>query len=147
MAQDDRESRRLPQILLLAAVTVLAAASGMAALARQVAELGPRVGDIVTFVPGQAASFDGRSRLIAGRPGEIGCVLDVVVIQETGGSLVVEQRDAGDGRLYRAHWAGPRTSKTAANCGADADLILSAFDMGMLAAAAGGDHRAASLSR
>jgi hypothetical protein len=150
MTPHDSKSRRIPQIVLLAAVTLVAAVSGVAALARQVAEMGPRVGDIIAFDPAHPAVLDDLARLTAARPGGKGCVLDVGVIQKAGGSLIVEQRAAGADRLYYAHWAGPRTSDAASDCGTEADLVLSALEIDMLANAAGGfgaNHMPVSLAR
>jgi hypothetical protein len=134
----DQDRRQFPQILLLAVVTLLAAVSGMASLARQAAEFGPGVGDIVTFRPGGPSLFDSAARLTADREGQASCVLDLGLMQKSGGSLVVEQRGAATDRFYRAHWAGPRTSEDATNCGTEADLVLSRTDMAALALAASG---------
>jgi hypothetical protein len=138
MAAPDREPRRFPQILMLSALVGLAAVSGMAALTRQVAEFGPRVGDIVVFNPARPGAPDGPARITADRSGNGTCVLDVSVIQQSGGSLIVEQRGSGADRLYLTHWAGPRTSEDPTDCGKEADLVLSRAAISMLAAAAGG---------
>jgi hypothetical protein len=127
------------QSFLLAALVMLTAGYGVAGIAREAAEFGPGVGDIVTFDPAHQPGFDSDARLIAARPGQDECVLNVGVVRRSGGSFVLEQRDAGPDRLYRAHWSGPRTSEDAAtDCGADADLSLSRTDLSALAAAAGG---------
>ena len=138
MPARDRERRQTPQILLLAIVTLLAALSGVASLARQAAELGPDVGDIVTFKPERASALDGGARLTVGRLRQTNCVLDVDLMKHSGGSLVIEQRGAVSDRFYHAHWAGPRTSEDASDCGAEADLVLTWADMTALAAAASG---------
>jgi hypothetical protein len=122
----------------LATATALAVISGVAALARQVAELGPQVGDVVRFDPAHASPFDSTARLRVERGGQDGCVLDLAMIQQSGGSLIVEQRGIGLNHFYRAHWAGPRTSEAATDCGGDADLTLTPADMTALASAAGG---------
>jgi len=138
MPAGDRERRQTPQILLLAIVTLLAVVSGVASLARQVAQLGPDVGDIVTFKPDQISRSDSNARLTADRPLQTSCVLDVSVMKRSGGSLVVEQRGAVTDQFYHAHWAGPRTTEDATNCGSEADLVLSRADMTALALAAVG---------
>ena len=133
-----KNPRQPSQILLLASVTVLAAASAVIGLAQQAGEFGPRVGDMVRFDPAQTSLFDSSARLVAGRPEQASCVVDVGMVQRSGGSLVVEQRATGGVRVYRAHWAGPRTSEKATDCGPDADLVLSSADMNVLAMAASG---------
>jgi hypothetical protein len=138
MSARDRERRQTPQILLLAIVTLLAVVSGVASLARQVAQLGPDVGDIVTFKPDQTSRSDSNARLTAGRPRQTNCVLDVSVMKRSGGSLVVEQRGAVTDQFYHAHWAGQRTTEDATDCGSEADLVLSRADMTALALAAVG---------
>jgi hypothetical protein len=138
MAENDPRTRQTPVILLLATATVLAAVSGVASLAREVAELGPRVGDVIVFGPTHPSPFESIARLTASRPGRAQCVLDLAIIQRSGGSLVVEQRGTGPDRFYRAHWAGPLTSEKATDCGTDADLTLSPQDMTAIATAAGG---------
>jgi hypothetical protein len=138
MAPHDPKYRQVPQIVMLVAVAMLAAASGVASLARQVAELGPQVGDMVAFNPARPSPFDGTTHLTAVRPNRETCVLDMAVLQRSGGSLVVEERGAGPNRFYRLHWAGPRTSDDATNCGSDADLRLSQTDMNTIAMAASG---------
>ena len=138
MDGQDEKSRRNPQIMFLVTVTVLAAVTGVACLAHLVAALGPSVGDIIAFDPVRTGALDSQTRLPAKRPGRAGCVLDVGIIQRSGGSLVVEQRGAGEDRLYRAHWAGHRTSEDGTDCGSDTDVMLSGGDIGILAIAAGG---------
>ncbi len=147
MAAHDRKSTQTPQMLLLAAVTLLAAASGVAGLAREAAEMGPRVGDLLTFNPARAAPFESTARLTADRPGQQSCVLDLSLLQRSGGSLIVEQSGIGPDRLYRLHWAGPRTSDDATNCGSDADLLLPQTDINTIAMASGSDVDAASTMR
>jgi hypothetical protein len=137
MASIEPKTRQIPLTLLLATATVLAAISGVASLAREAAELGPRVGDVIVFGPTHPSPFDSTARLTANRPDRAGCVLDLALIQQSGGSLVVEQRGTGPNRFYRAHWAGPLTSEKATDCGNDADLTLSAKDMTTVATAAG----------
>ncbi len=151
MASDNRKSASVPQSLLLATAMLLAVVSGMAGMAHKAAELAPQVGDVVAFDPAHPAPFDSDARLTATRPHDGSCVLDLAIIQRTGGSLVLERRGGvGPDRSYRAHWAGPRTSKDTDDCGTDADLVLSQMDINTLASAAGGfgvDHSPATLLR
>jgi hypothetical protein len=138
MSADDRKPNPLPQALLLAVVAILAAVSGVTALAQKVVEFGPQVGDLVAFDPARPAPVDSLARVTANRPRLASCVLDVAIIQRSGGSLVVEQRASGPDRFYRAHWAGARTSDDLGDCGTEADLVLSMIDINALATAAGG---------
>jgi hypothetical protein len=138
MPTGDRERRHTPQVLLLGIVTLLAVASGVASLARQVAQLGPDVGDIVTFKPDQMSRSDSNARVTADRLRQGNCVLDVSIMKRSGGSLVVEQRGAATDQIYHAHWAGSRTSEDVTDCGSEADLVLSRADMTTLALAAVG---------
>ena len=142
MAADDRKTRqtakRIPNAVLLASVTLLAAASGMTGMARQAVFLGPKPGDIIAFDPARAHPSANGVRLIAGQASQKNCVLDLDTIRRWGGSLVIEQRGPAPERLYRAHWAGPGTSDDMTDCGPAADLLLSAADVSTLAAAAGG---------
>jgi hypothetical protein len=98
----------------------------------------PHVGDIVAFAPSTALPADDGTRLIVHRQDQFGCVLDLNVLRRTGGSLVIEnQLDAPPGR-FAAHWAGPRTSADAADCGSQADLIVDRLDLEILSMSAGG---------
>jgi hypothetical protein len=138
MEADDQRASHIPRSLLLAIVGVLAVVFAVAAIAREAAQLGPRVGDVVAFEPGHPIPFDSQARLTASRPGQVNCVLDVAMMQRSGGSLMVEQRGGMPDLFYHAHWAGPRTSADSDDCGAEADLVLSQIDINALAAAAGG---------
>lgn len=138
MKPHDPRSRQVPQLVLLAVVTMLAAASAVGSLARQAAEMGPQVGDMVAFNPARSSPFESTAHLTAERSAQVSCVLDMAVLQRSGGSLVVEQRGVGPDRLYRLHWAGPRTAEDATNCGSDADLLVSRTDMSTITMVASG---------
>ncbi len=138
MAADDQKNKPVPQSLLMATVMVLGVVSGMAALAQKAADIRPQVGDVVAFDPSRPEPVDNSVRLMAGRPRQTSCVLDVATMVRSGGSLIVEQRITGAARIYHAHWAGPRTSGDSLDCGSEADLVLSQVDLNTLAEAAGG---------
>jgi hypothetical protein len=139
MALHDRETGASVQVFLLAALAALAVGCGVAGAARQAAEIGLEVGDIVRFDPSDPSAFNSDARLTVVRQGGALCVLDTDVIRRSGGSLVLEQRSATPDLTYLVHWAGLRTSgQQAEDCGRDADLALSTTDMRALAAAAGG---------
>ena len=144
MAADNPKTGSFPQSLLVATAMLLAVVSGMAGIAHKAAQLAPQVGDVLAFDPAHQAPFESEARLTAERPRQANCVLDLAMMQRSGGSLVLEQR-GGDGpdRAYRAHWAGPRTSQDTEDCGTEADLVLSQMDINAIASAAGGfgvDH-------
>jgi hypothetical protein len=134
-------SSGMSTIVLGMVVMILAGMVGTIGLLRQVGEIGPKVGDIVSFDPLEALSRDMRARIAAtpadGRPGN-SCVLDVRAMHAVGGSVVVEAAQPQTGSGYRVHWAGARSSDDRADCGASADLLLSQDDIETLAMAAGG---------
>jgi hypothetical protein len=138
MSADGRKNSQRSQFILMMAAGVLAVVSGMAGLARAAAEWGPRVGDVIAFDAGHHTPFDIVARLTVHRTSLGDCVLDLATIQRSGGSLVVEQRGIGPEQLFRAHWAGTRTSFDPDDCGAQATLELNRSDINILAAAAGG---------
>jgi hypothetical protein len=92
---------------------------------------------MVIFKTDVTAPFGSPERLIANRPLEPSCVLDVGMMQKSGGSLVIEERGAISANSYRVHWAGARTSEDATNCGTEADLVLSKSDLSLLFTATG----------
>ena len=98
----------------------------------------PRVGDLVAFVGSDEVSTEDGLRLVAQRPTQSGCVLDLNVLQRSGGSLVVESQMIEAKGSFKVHWAGQRTATDSGNCGTNADLILSKHELRVLASAAGG---------
>jgi len=128
-------------VLLTVVAIALAGMAGTVGLIRQVGELGPKVGDIVTFDPLSSLARDIRARLPAmaadDRPG-VACVLDVRSMHAYGGSVVIEAREPRRSFPYRVHWIGQHTSNDAADCGPSADLLLNLEDIRTLAVAAGG---------
>jgi hypothetical protein len=65
-------------------------------------------------------------------------VLDVHVVQKSGGSLVVEATRFEPNRGFQVHWAGVRPSDGREDCGGSVDLLLNGAQMGALIFAAGG---------
>jgi hypothetical protein len=92
MAADNPKTGSFPQPLLLATAMLLAVVSGMAGIAHKAAGLAPQVGDVVAFDPAHRGPFESDARLTAGRTRQVSCVLDLALIQRSGGSLVLEQR-------------------------------------------------------
>jgi len=115
-------------LLALTAVNAIAAMTHMK----------PHVGDIVSFARSTAQSVEDGVRLIVQRPGQVGCILDVGVLRQSGGSLIVESQITEIAGSFRVHWAGQRTSTDTGNCGNNADLILDKRELDILALGAGG---------
>jgi hypothetical protein len=137
-AHDDKSSGLLPAALL-AFVVALVGLAGAVKLARTAVDFGPAVGDIVRFDPQGYLPVDIHTQVTAARADTSGCVLDLEAIHRNGGSLIVEQRYPGSGSArYQVHWAGPRSSEGASDCGHDADLMLDDTNLELLAMAAGG---------
>jgi hypothetical protein len=126
--------------LLIPAVVggvVAVGAAGAASLA-SLAQDSAAVGDIIAFVPVANAEPDPDPRIAVHRPDQFGCVLDINTLRQIGGSLVIEAKMAAEGRTFRLHWAGERTTGDSADCGRSADLIVDNRDLNALAMAAGG---------
>jgi hypothetical protein len=89
------------RILLGIAAIALAGMVGTIGLIHQVGELGPKVGDMVSFDPLDPISRDMHARLPAmladDRPG-VACVLDVRAMHANGGSVVIEAHERLDQR-------------------------------------------------
>jgi hypothetical protein len=114
-------------------ITVLVAMNVIA----QFGQPAPRIGDMVAFTASPEQSVEAGTRLIAQRPDQSGCTLDLNMLRHSGGSIIVESEVTRTPGGFRVHWAGEHTS-TDDNCGASADLILDTHDLDILASAAGG---------
>jgi hypothetical protein len=124
-----------PAILVALAALSLSAAAAAARMQPPALQLG----DIVAFAPASAPGTTAGGRLLVHRPGQFGCVLDLRVLRRSGGSLVVDGKLTAAGPdTWRLHWAGGRTSRDPADCGPEAELILNAEDIRMLAASGRG---------
>ena len=109
-------------------------------LLRLASELGPHVGDIISFDPTRMAPSDTQARIMAmpiGGASAVPCVLDVRVLQASGGSLLIETVPSDPNRRLRVHWIGARSSDGGTDCGIGADLLLSRTDIAALNLAAG----------
>lgn len=129
--------------LILAGAAAVLSFVGVVDLARYVAELGPRVGDVVSFTadPGTATDLYGLLDVV--RTDLSPCRLDMTTMRRLGGSVIVEERQPGPPRIYRVHWSGTHSSRDL-DCGASADLLLQDAAIETLAVAAGGfrvEHR------
>jgi hypothetical protein len=95
------------------------------------------VGDIVVFSPVQPmGETQSAVRIVVHRPGTTRCVLDLDVMGQAGGSVVVEARFARPVPGFRLHWAGARTSAGSDDCGNSADMIVGEVDMTNMVVAA-----------
>ena len=143
MAAWQQETKpRLPMALLVVAIGVAMGATA-AAVARQGALFGPRIGDIVRFDPDHTGPDTGGLTVIAARPDGSTCAIDLDLLRRNGGSMVLERVEPNRARPWGAHWAGSRTTEDARDCGSSADLTISQIDVTILASAAGGygiDH-------
>jgi hypothetical protein len=141
MRVNDTKSTGAGTVLLGITAIALTAMVGTISLIHQVGELGPKVGDILSFDPLDRMSSDLNTRVPAmtadDKPG-VACALDVRAIHANGGSIVIEARTPRLDFAYRVHWSGPRTSNDGTNCGASADLLVNLSDIEVLAMAAGG---------
>ena len=99
-------------------------------------DLGPKVGDILVFRPGERVPTDWEfAATTAARPAT--CSLRPNVMAAHGGSLVVEERFTKP-RSFLVHWAGGATSTGPADCGESADLVMPGTDLQLLSNAVGG---------
>ena len=128
---------------VLAAMAIMVTGCLSTFLVLQLDEFRPKVGDIVAFKPGSQdtdmwqMTIPGTLVSAIGAP-QASCALDPNVMAEKGGSLVVEGREDAPTVQYRVHWAGTQTARSAEDCGASADVLVSRTDLQRLANAAGG---------
>ena len=120
----------------IAAVCVLGTVTTVKAIT-ELTHPAVQVGDIIAFTASNGDPATGSTRLIVHRPGQFGCVLDLNTLRRFGGSLIVESQ-FGTGKNFRVHWAGQRTAAGTSSCGEQADLIVDAGDLDILAISAGG---------
>lgn len=126
-------------IAALVGLTVgLLALGGSIEIARMAAQIGPKVGDQVVFGLDRKSQVASKEVLTVTRTVGSSCRLDIALIQQFGGSLIVEERGPGPQRLYRVHWSGRATAAGGGNCGTAADLRLNETQLATLAEAAGG---------
>jgi hypothetical protein len=141
MRANDSKSSGIGSVLLGVTALALAGTIGTIGLLQKVSELGPKVGDIVSFDPRESFSRDMKAEVTAipvgARPG-IACTLDVRTMHASGGSIIIEAREPQNQAGFRVHWAGGSSSTEGNDCGQSADLLLSREDLEVLAIAAGG---------
>lgn len=123
---------RLLPSFAVAGVAVAAALSGASALSAWRDAAAPHIGDMISFRAGGTGQPGKRVTVVRQKGGT--CVLDLGVLHGSGGSFIVEG-PAPDER-FLLHWAGPRTERGAANCGASAEIILTVRQIEVLGVAA-----------
>jgi hypothetical protein len=138
MQAKNHEVRDICTAAVLVVLVALVGLGGVIRLAQSVSELGPGVGDVLSFDATHHTLRDGAPPVTARRDGQPECVLDPAVIHQFGGSLIIESRSPIPDRTYRVHWAGERSSNGTGDCGRSAELLLYSDDMDVLAMAAGG---------
>jgi hypothetical protein len=104
----------------------------------KLADVAPRVGDIVAFTPSATVPDDDDTRLFVSRQDQTSCVLDPNVLRRSGGSLVVETQIGAEASSFVTHWAGARTSDGPEDCGSNVNLIVDRLDLNALSQSA--DH-------
>lgn len=132
------ESGGLITTAVLAVLVVLVGLGGALKLARSAADLGPSVGDILVFGSVHRIVYGASKTLEVSRVGQPGCVVNLGVIRQFGGSMIIDARTPRPNRLYQAHWAGQRSSMGPNDCGRSAELELTATQLEILALTAGG---------
>jgi len=131
------KSGEIRDIILGVAVIAFTATLMIVGLSSLTDGLGPKIGDIISFtansVPSVSTASITANSAIASPTTT--CVLDVQVIQQSGGSFVVE---ATRDRSFQVHWSGKRTKNGSGDCGGAADLLLNSIQIEDLILAAGG---------
>lgn len=138
MQAKHHEAKDLITTAVLVVLVGLVGLGGAIRLAQSAAELGPQVGDILTFEPDAHDGHDTATEVTARRDGQPNCVLVTGVLRRLGGSLVIEARTPLPKRQYRVHWAGVRSSDGPDSCGASAELVIGNNTLEILAMTAGG---------
>lgn len=112
-----------------------------AGLRRLADAFGPQTGDIISFPATQNPSITTTASIMANTVGASGskpCILDVQIMQKSGGSFVVEATRLDPDLGFQVHWAGLRTSDGREDCGGSVDLLLNSTQIAALVFAAGG---------
>ncbi len=132
-------------LLIVVLAAPLTACAGIILLLQTI-EIGPGVGDIVTFDTNTTTENLSQLRVTAGYAPAVwpneqatrSCVLNPSVMLANGGSLVIEAREMTRPPFYRVHWSGKRTDQGTGDCGSSADLTVPLKELRVLANAAGG---------
>jgi hypothetical protein len=104
----------------------------------RMSEVGPDVGEIVTFDPTEGPKRWDQPGISAHLASGSDCALMPSVIADTGGSFVIEAKETSRPPVFLVHWSGRRTDAGARDCGRSADLTLPLAQLRALANVAGG---------
>jgi hypothetical protein len=119
---------RLIPTLIVFAVCIGALFSAVTAVSAWRQATAPHIGDLIAFnatgVPMRGKQIDVRTR------SHDHCILDLGVLRGSGGSFSIEA--ARDAERFDVHWAGRHTTGGAGDCGASAELVLSAQQLRLL---------------
>ena len=116
----------------------LAAASALVGLHSLVRVSGPAVGDIVAFDVDTTIPDTLPARLTVVRVDGTPCQLDLAVMRDVHGSLIVNRAADTSPATFQLHWAGRHSSLGATDCGTTADITATARVMAALLVATGG---------
>jgi hypothetical protein len=137
---NDRKSSERHTAIAAVALVIVTAMVLAAGLSRLASELEPQIGDIISFptanMPPNSTAIIQADQADAS-PGRR-CVLDLHIMQRSGGSLMIEGALIKPSHRFRVHWAGTRTSDGRDDCGRSADLLLNSVQVAALVFAAGG---------
>ena len=131
-------STHLVPLAVGAVLLGMAALSGALGFADLVRVSGPAVGDVVAFDANFGVPEYLPTQLSVVRADGSPCQLDLNVMQQVHGSLMVDSATGDSPHAYRLHWAGTHSSLGAGDCGAAADIVASDRVMATLLVASGG---------
>jgi hypothetical protein len=138
MNPDSSEATPTAATVLTFVAMVLVCMAVVVGMCLRLAErLEPTVGDIADFTVTHV-NQDVMPVNVTAKGAGRSCVLASDVMVRGGGSLVIVARQPSTDASYLVHWAGPRTSSGASDCGSSADLLVSKRDLLGLASAVGG---------
>ena len=113
----------------------------IAGVIRLLSEMGPQIGDIISFDSTRTGSVETSAQIEAfSASAADSCVLDLGVIRVLGGSLVIKSTEPEPNPSFGVGWAGALTSYGKTNCGTSANLLLNQADIVALELAAGGRY-------
>ena len=137
------KSNELYNVLIGMALGALILAVAAVGVVRLLENLGPRIGDFISFDRSRRISTGVHAQITVTAANSLStapCILDVHVMGAAGGSLMIAAVHPKPNPSFRVHWAGGRTSDGVTDCGTTADFLLSRTDLATLTFAAGGKN-------